>query len=240
MANGKLVASVNLPNLINLQGINVAPDGLSLVLRSNAPDGSLVLLTRPPEGSLITIKSFAERDEFTAIAWHPQGHTVLLGTAGGKLITADARSWRSLHSHILPAAVQSVCWLDDRTAIAGCADGTIRFWNLFSPMETEPAAIRAHPAGNVVVAAANGLLVSGGNDQFVKLWKATTGDLIATLPHPAASRQVASTRDGKRFITRDALGSIRVWRVADGIEPMRFPFGAALLGRPRLSGAAIC
>jgi WD40 repeat protein len=102
-------------------------------------------------------------------------------------------------------------------------------------MTNEPAPIRAHSAGNVVLAAANGLLVSGGNDHLAKLWNAATGDLIATLPHPATILQVEWTRDGKRFVTRDALGSIRVWRIPAETESARFPFGAALLGRPSLS-----
>jgi WD40 repeat protein len=80
----------------------------------------------------------------------------------------------------------------------------------------------------------NGVLLSGGSDRQAKLWNANTGELIASLPHPAEVRHVAFDKNGRTLMTSDAQDMVRVWRMPQAAFAGP-DFNEAMAGPPTIS-----
>jgi serine/threonine protein kinase len=75
------------------------------------------------------------------------------------------------------------------------------------------------PVRSVAVASNGKRAVSGGDDQNVRVWDATTGESIFTLTgHGAPVLSVAISADGRRAITGSADGTLLVWDLDTGRE----------------------
>ena len=59
-------------------------------------------------------------------------------------------------------------------------------------------------------------VISGGADNMLKLWDATTGKMIRTLKHPTHVLAVAYSPDGKRILSGDGGGTLRLWDAGTG------------------------
>jgi serine/threonine protein kinase/WD40 repeat protein len=231
LAANREIASRDLEPGMRCSGINLSPDGMSLLVR--AQSSPLRLLTRRPGDEAVEVQSIADSDGVTAAAWRPGGDRILLGHEDGSLTIASVTPWKAQPVRKFAARVTSVAWLTAEIAVAGCADGQIRFWNTAN---LESSSIRAHSAGPVAIAVAtNGVLLSGGSDRQAKLWNANTGELIASLPHPTEIRQVAFDKDGRTLMTSDAQDVVRVWRMPEAAFSSGLDFNGAMEGSPAVS-----
>jgi WD40 repeat protein len=61
-------------------------------------------------------------------------------------------------------------------------------------------------------------IASAGEDGTVRLWNASKGDELLSLPHPDAVTDLDFSPDGQRLATGAADGFIRLWDVASGEE----------------------
>jgi serine/threonine protein kinase/WD40 repeat protein len=236
LVTNRLEATREFDDVANCKGIDLSPDGTSLLLRAEGRGTMLLLLVREPGKNEITADPYPEKADTAATAWHPRGSLVLIGREDGTLSAAAIKPWEVRRKTTLPAGITAVTWIGADIAAVGCADGHIRFWNATGSAVPEPSPIRAHAPGAVVVASgANGMLLSGGNDRSAKLWNIETGDLLAVMPHPAAVQEVAFVKDGKAFLTRDALGTVRVWTVPQGIDTASFAYQGTAARRPEVS-----
>jgi len=103
--------------------------------------------------------------------------------------------------------------------VAGGADGTLRWWDVATPVPTDvPAAMAASPSGRVLVTGAGGSL---------RTWD------ITDIYHPAALGDrdslvtaAAFSADGRVLATGDADNAVRLWDMADPSRP-------AAIGGPR-------
>ena len=63
------------------------------------------------------------------------------------------------------------------------------------------------------------MVATGGNDNLVKLWSAADGKPVRTFTgHANRVYSVLFHPDGKRLISGDLMGSVRVWELASGKE----------------------
>src|SRR5262249_41648035 len=78
--------------------------------------------------------------------------------------------------------------------------------------------ITAHASGTTSVAFSpdGALLVSGGRDRPVKLWRGSDGALVNTFSHGIRVISVAVSPDGQVIASGSSSGDIKLWRVWDG------------------------
>jgi WD40 repeat protein len=107
------------------------------------------------------------------------------------------------------AAALTVVRLDGDRIATGAADRTIKIW---SHAGGEIAVIRGH-AGWVwkLVRVNEDMFASASEDGTVKLWHAETYAQIGCLPGTVPLRSVAASPDGRRLVTGDVTGRLRVW-----------------------------
>ncbi|KAG2053337.1 WD40 repeat-like protein [Suillus hirtellus] len=109
--------------------------------------------------------------------------------------------------------VVSVCWSGDgQRVLSGSYDGTARQWNVGSG-EANPTPIKTgyKSVFAVVYSPDMTMFATGGYEQFIKIWNAKTGKLVATLEAADSVWGLAWTRDGKTLISGSRNGSIGTW-----------------------------
>ncbi len=107
-----------------------------------------------------------------------------------------------------PTLAGSVCWHPDGRRLAtGCADAKIRVWDTKTAVEVMTPWVDA--AAKVAFNPEGDLLVS----RDAKIWDATTGRLLLTLPGVRGK----FSQDGLLGHSREG-NKVRLWRLADGRE----------------------
>jgi len=100
--------------------------------------------------------------------------------------------------------------------ISGDYTGRLIWWN---PLAASPVPLRQIAAHHgwlraVAVSPDGRYVVTGGNDTLVKVWSATDGSLIKTLPgHARHVYNVAFHPDGRSFVSGDLMGVLKQWEV---------------------------
>ncbi|HEX2473681.1 MAG TPA: protein kinase, partial [Lacipirellulaceae bacterium] len=79
--------------------------------------------------------------------------------------------------------------------------------NLYTIPVGSPAVALYFP----VFSAEGSILATGGPDDVVKIWKATTGELLRELPHRGYVSVLAFSPDGKTLATGSFDGTLRLW-----------------------------
>jgi hypothetical protein len=201
-------------------------DELDAVLAADInPSQSLIALGGPQK--LVRIFNVADgaaaveikkhTDWITAVEFSPDG--VLLATAdraGGVWIweAGTDREFQALEGH--KAAVTAMSWRDDSNVLATAGeDGIITLWRTENGKRIKN--ISAHGGGvESIQFLHDGRLVSGGRDHVVKLWDAS-GNLIRQCDWCGEIvMKVAATDDGKRIVSGDWSGEVRLYSVTDG------------------------
>ncbi len=138
----------------------------------------------------------------------------LLATAGSDKIanivgSVDGKVRLAL-SH--PAMVTSVAFSADSKRLAtGCADATIRLWDVASGTQTCELSTHKKAVNSVAFNADGSLLVSGGADCSVRLWDLQKGTLKVLSGSLAEITSVAFTADGQSVMSGGLDGRIRFW-----------------------------
>jgi serine/threonine protein kinase/WD40 repeat protein len=155
------------------------------------------------------------RSLVTALAFGPDGKRLLSGDAGGRLLLWDleTRQSRVLPGHDGLGVNAVAISADGRRALSGGGDGQVLLWHMAE--DRPPQSLEGHTGGarGVAFAPDGTTAVSVGQDGTLRV-----SDLKSSKGHgvegPDAFHAVAYAPDGKRLLTGDAAGNVRLWDVA--------------------------
>lgn len=161
-------------------------------------------------------------DWIYAVRFSPDG--LLLATAdraAGLVVweTGTGRMYADLAGH--KNEIRSLAWRPDSGAVISASlDGTLKMWDM-----NESKLIKswdAHGGGAAAVAVANdGVIVSTGRDNKVKVWDAA-GNAAGEMPALVeAGHEVAITVDSTHVAAGDWAGNVRLWTRANPADEKR-------------------
>jgi WD40 repeat protein len=167
----------------------------------------------------------------TGLAWSRDGKRIASCDAGGKAPgQGEVKVWEAdrgkvVHALACPAAAQAVAFAPDGRVAAGCINGSIKLWDADGKELPGPPAQDKGPSVNAVAFSPDGSLLAWGGGDFnpkakpasadVKVWDAKGGQEVLSLKgHPATVLGLAFQPDGRRLISSDALGQLKVWDTA--------------------------
>jgi len=112
---------------------------------------------------------------------------------------------------------KSLCWsVDGERVVSGSNDGMIRVWDVESgdtvlgPIKTEHLEMSA-----VIYSPDTTKIATGGyRENAIKIWDATTGNLLSTIKHDSTVFSLAWTSDQKKIIAASYPRSIRIFDTA--------------------------
>ncbi len=156
---------------------------------------------------------------FHAVAYHPNGKSVLIGTEQGDLVHWDIDNGKkiaSLKGHSSP--VLSVTFNEDgKKAASGSKDKTVRVWDVDGAAELKSLTGSTDGIARVALSKDGGQVVGGGRDGIVRVWDTKTGAEVSKFDsHTAGISGVAISPDQKSVVSGDENGELHVWGLADG------------------------
>lgn len=168
------------------------------------------------------ISCFEEhRDEVFALAFSPDGQSLLSGSRDGTL-----RLWDLRHGAELRRIGRQLGWVrgvafspDERLILGSSWDGTARIWDNATGRELRR--LEGHTDGVEGVAfSPNGqLALTGCVDGRVRFWRVADGTLLHTCTgHTAYVWTVAFSPDGSLALSVSHDGTLRLWDPAQGVE----------------------
>ncbi|MFD5336439.1 nSTAND1 domain-containing NTPase [Streptomyces hawaiiensis] len=210
-----------------------SPDGRLLAAAST--DDGLVRLwdVRRPDRPRRLPRPLGHEDEVLAVAFAPDGRTVVSGCADGTLRLWDVSTPERPAALSEPVrahggGVHTVAFAPDgRTIATGGADDTVRLWDVRRPDDVRPLgpALRGHTdvVTSLAFAPDGRLLASGAEDATARLWRVGARPRAAGAAltgHEQAVNAVAFAPGGKTLATGSDDRTVRLWDVANGSRPL--------------------
>jgi WD40 repeat protein len=105
---------------------------------------------------------------------------------------------------------------DGNSLAAGCADGSVRLWDLMTG-EVRLDLKGAARGGYLIALSRSGSLVATAHDQMVQVWNLKSGKLESEMKgHAGVIFSVDFSPDGRRLVSADQHGVVKVWDVSTG------------------------
>ncbi len=99
--------------------------------------------------------------------------------------------------------------------------GMLRAWRVFGPQDNAIRRVAFSPDSRLLASASGG--ISGRTDFGVRLWELESGRLVHTLTgHSDIVWDVAFSPDGQMLASASEDGTVRLWRVGDGVSLGKF------------------
>src|SRR5262249_19401159 len=146
----------------------------------------------------------------------PDGRLLAAGGHDGIVKTWDTESWEEVHhfqahgQHVHRVAFG----LGGKRLATASGDGTVKVWDVATGARLLFTLEQGEDVGSVVFGAGQSWLASGGAES-VKIWDATKGELLRTLPgHPDVANMALSP-DGRRLaIGNNRDRTVELWDTA--------------------------
>ncbi|HEY8482034.1 MAG TPA: hypothetical protein VIL71_19580 [Spirillospora sp.] len=162
----------------------------------------------------------------SALAYSPDGRTLVTGDLSGVVRTWDAKTHRPAGPPMgraddrpsLPRAIHAVAFSPDGTTLAAASeDGTVRLWDMATSRQPGEV-IDAHDAGVKDVAFSpdgTTLATVGAGDGAARLWDVKSRKETGTLDDDGGGfTAIAFSPDGTRMVTGGFSGRTILWDVA--------------------------
>ncbi len=212
-----------------------APEGL-IHQMALSPDGDRVGALAPitTQKTLILVwnagtgKSLAELFSLDrpvqALAFHPDGKSIVYGDAGGKLITWDVNASKQKSVHMLPGdkGFHAIVFSPDGTRMAAVdSRDDLTVWDPATGKILKTAKAHTERTWSVAFHPKVNLVATAGWDSCVKIWDVATLDCRATLTSPlkemasnsAGQNTVAFNPDGTWLATGGYRGVVELWSI---------------------------
>lgn len=193
-----------------------------------SPDHRLVALGGP--GRNIKIYDAQTGDQLHSIKKHPDWLLEVEFSPDGVLFASGGRNgeifvWEAdtgiefyeLSEH--QKAVTGLTWRADSNVLAACSeDGNVSVWEMQNGKQMKKWA--AHPGGALAIQFApdGSLLATAGRDKTVKIWDLNGALKREIKGFPDIVTAVTFTHDGKKVISGDWQGGLKVWDAGSGVE----------------------
>jgi WD40 repeat protein/uncharacterized caspase-like protein len=170
-----------------------------------------------------------------AIAFARDGRRLVSGDLNGELRLwedDEAGFWHPAASGSVIAGSGTVTALavlpEDGRIVAGTQGGTIKIHSVNGQLERS---IDAHDFGVLSLSVSpDGRIVSSGEDRIIKIWQASTGELVRTLEGhttPGHVVSVAFSPDGKLLVSGGEDETVRIWDSRSGSMNHTFKVGGS-------------
>jgi WD40 repeat protein len=161
-----------------------------------------------------------------SIAFSPDGQKFASGSDDQTVRIWDIKSGKcisTLEGH--SGCVRSVTFSHDGKLLAsGSEDGTVKIWDVDAAKSLKTltghvgkvwsVAFSPIPPTPLIKGGEGGILVSGGEDNTIKIWEVDTGECRKTLTgHENWVRSVAFSADGLRIVSGADDNAVKVWDV---------------------------
>jgi WD40 repeat protein len=216
-----------------------APDAPALFLpfkrgvRLGSPpsSGSDSLLLGGAEGELVISplagsnrhNTWRALSAVTGVAFLPPGKRVVAGCADGRIAVVNATFEEAdpqllFTEHTKP--ITGIAPFAEGNFVASSSeDGTVRIWDTRTE---EPEREPIHSVCRLTFSPDGLVFLSAGHGGQLKLWDATTGELLLNYPgHEGVILDGRFSPDGSRIISCGQDGTARIWSTADGNELRR-------------------
>jgi WD40 repeat protein/serine/threonine protein kinase len=155
-----------------------------------------------------------ELDEGAATALAVDDRRALTGHKGGAIVLWDLERAEKLGTLQHRAPISSLTFTaDPNRFFAASQDGTVALFDVRSPNTPAPLSDDAESGAQfVALARSSGLLVTGGQDRSIRLWRTESHNLARTWRTSAEGIAALDIAPGGRTIASAAAdGSVRLW-----------------------------
>ena len=158
-----------------------------------------------------------------SVVFSPDGKTIASASSDNtiKLWTMDGKELVTLKGHI--SGVKSVMFSPNgKTIVSGSDDGTIKLWKLdgieiftvkHSNWIMRNLAEKNYGVRSVAFSPDGKTIVSGSEDQTIKLWNLEGKQLLYITGHTGLIRSIAFSPDGKTIASGSADSTIKLWNL---------------------------
>lgn len=225
-ADGALLLAIFGNNTAAITSLAYSPDG-SLVVYGQT-DGRVVL--RNANSGTVIREINAHGQQVNSVAFSPNGTQFASGSDDSTAIVfnvSDGSVARTLSGHAFGVTAVAFSPTDPTVLLTGSIDQTARLWDVttgatlvtFAPVTQNNTVVSGHTNSITAVAFApdGATLITGSDDQTVKLWQVSGGAETRTFTGSAARiASVAFSNDGLSVAAGSTDGTVRIWTVADG------------------------
>ncbi|HBJ33682.1 MAG TPA: hypothetical protein DDZ51_02745 [Planctomycetaceae bacterium] len=156
----------------------------------------------------------------TALAIRPDDGQIASADSGGEIRLWNAANGTAEATLWAPDAVTAMAYdRSDSTLLTADSRGWVRRWQVPT---TQPVVASGHsqPVRSLVTTPDGKLIISGSQDQSVRVWNADNGQAVRTLQVPGgfggAITSVTISGDAKRVAAASEAGQFAVWNLSDG------------------------
>jgi Protein kinase domain/WD domain, G-beta repeat len=226
-ATGKLIGTLTYPT--DVWALAFSPDGKMLAITGNDANVNAA----GTEYDRTDVWDVATRQRITtffdpgatgisAVAFSPDGTTLVTGDDNGRVFLRDVATWRRIATFIDPHRkwVQSVAFSPDgRTLAIGDVNGDTYLWNLAArhriAVLADPVTAHGAAVGSVAFSPDGRTLATGDWNGHAYLWSTATWQLSRTLAVRGlhAVRAVAFCSSASTLATGDGNGDADLWHL---------------------------
>jgi len=198
----------------SIDSIAFSPDGERIV--SGSADTTIKVWDAATGAELMTLRGHG--NWVGSIAFSPDGKRIISGGGDNTIKVWDSATGAELmtlrgHDNWVASIAFSP---DGKRIVSGSGDKTIKVWD--AAIRGEAVILGGHR--DVVLSIAfspDGKRIVGSVNRTVKVWDATTGAEVMTIPADWVL-SVAFSPDGKRIVSGDGDNTVKVWDAATGDE----------------------
>ncbi|MFC1652113.1 protein kinase [Planctomycetota bacterium] len=212
-----------------------SPDGRRVV--SGSDDESLKIWDSQSGEELMTLAG--HKSWVFTVAYSPDGKKIISGSSDHSLKVWEAKTGRELITKLSHAPVTVAAFspngrlfVSSDTTSSFPRHGILKIWN--AETGEEVMTLQGHEISNKQLAHVSGdsidcvafspdsnRIITGSQDQTLKLWNIDSGQELVTLKgHRDSVWTVAFSPDGKRIVSGSGDNTLKIWDVGTGIELM--------------------